>query len=235
VYRIIQKILDENHPQSIAITKNNHWIITINLCFIAIRYFAGPYSLWSLQIIEILLLYNLDSLFEYYLKRQFPQKIKSFVDEMVLMMMLGRSFRDSFHYICQKDGTIFSLKMLDLLKSIQLSVLNRDEKISDPSILEFLERIKHIDQSPHNAIVKLKAYQKSLQTEIYIKKKLKQATVSAKSQGLIMTSIYIGLLCFVLEQNNLSKIGSWVFLSLILYLSGLILSYLLSRRRKWKT
>lgn len=230
--RIIQfQILRK--PLSEAISKK---MVRLQILFFWMLTILSPWIsvpvLCFLLFVPNLAAHRLDQILNLILRHQFRQKLIQFVDELILLMMTGKSFRDSFLQITTESQTFFSMKMRELILTNNFPGQTRTAINSDlQTVAEF---VHSIDKNPHKALDKLRAFRRQLHWSILFKKKSRQATVQIRAQATILSALYGGLLFFVFNEHGM-KVNSVIFPSLFLYFSGLITLFLIGRRQKWKT
>jgi Flp pilus assembly protein TadB len=166
------------------------------------------------------------------LRQKFQQNLLSFIDEIILLMMTGKSFRDSFLYLTANPKDFFQFKMRELLIAGSFQDKTRFTKRNE--MIQITELVQAIEKNPHKSIDRLRAFRRQLHWVQSFERKSKQATTQIRAQALVLTLLYCGLLGFVMKNSNASTTPI-IFPSVFLFLLGLVALYLLSRRTKWKT
>lgn len=199
-----------------------HWFLSITLVAATI-------------IFQIIVLQNLEYLFNLYLKQQFASELMKFIDEVILTMSTGRSFRDAFFSVCQQNNTYFTKKVFEIHKSAQLnSAENLLNWQHEAKFLDLWHLFRSLEQNSNKQLEKLRAYRRQLFWEQNFRRKSAQATSQIKAQAFVLSILYICLLGYVLKTTN-GSIVRWILVSLILFLTGLLSLYILGRRQPWKT
>ena len=175
---------------------------------------------------------RLESILNFILRHQFQQNLLNFIDELILLMMTGKSFRDSFFNLTSNPKHFFQFKMRELfvVGNIKTETMNSKYK----ELVQISNLVQSIEKNPHKAIDKLRAFRRQIHWCQLFKRKSKQATIQMRAQAMILSILYFGLLIYVTRNQNASII-SLILVSLFLFLCGLISLFLLGRRQKWKT
>jgi hypothetical protein len=177
----------------------------------------------------------MELLFNLYLKHKFETELIRLIDEIILTMSTGHSFRDAFVTICQQHNSYFTKKIIEIHKSSQINaVSNIKNWQNEPKFLDLWHFFQSIEQNSNKQLEKLRAFRRQLYWKQSFRRKSMQATSQVKAQALILSILYIALLIYVLKTTN-GNIVRWVFISLILFLTGLLSLHLLGKRKTWKT
>lgn len=210
----------------------------------------SPSLIVILILIPVFLIFHIDKWINFILRQNFQQMWAQFLDELILLMMTGRSFRDAFLFITAHSQNIFHLKLREILFRSDFSEnLNPQQYLSNKKSkklslnstqLHFVyELVQSIEKNPHKAIEKLKSHRRQVHWNIKFKNKSKQITLLMRTQALILSLLYIGVLLFVLNHRNHSQFSlthnSPLFLSLSLFCLGITLIVIIGRKKSWKT
>jgi Flp pilus assembly protein TadB len=210
-------------------------LIYFNLLVSAIQFFLPEFVVAIAVLLEVLLLQNMEFLFNLYLKHQFEAELFKFIDEIILTMSTGRSFRDAFVSICQQNESYFTKKILEIHRSSQLNTIeNIKNWQNEPKFLDIWHLFQSVEQNSHKQLEKLRAYRRQLFWEQNFRRKSSQATAQVKAQAFVLTILYVALLIYVIKTIGGNNIR-WILMSLILYLTGLLSLYILGKRKPWKT
>lgn len=245
------KIQTNRKPLAVAILlRIKKTQITFFLLLTILSTCLPPSIILILILIPAFLIFHIDKWINFILRQNFQQMWVQFLDELILLMMTGRSFRDSFLFITAHSQNIFHLKLREILFRSDFSENSnphqhlsnkKSKKLSLNSIQLHLvyELVQSIEKNPHKAIEKLKAHRRQVHWNIKFKNKSKQMTLLMRTQALILSLLYIGLLFFVLNQRKHSHISltqsSPLLLSLSLFCLGITLIAIIGRKKSWKT
>lgn len=217
-----------------------------------------PPTFVALSIIFLqFLISRAEKIINFILRHNFQQEWLQTLDELILMMMIGRSFRDSFLQITShhKNPLIIQLREALLISGWQrnlkpsshsknnflLSSINSiSSSRSLSTSLRFVDQlVQSIENNPHKAIDKLKSHRQQLHWEIQFKKKSQQITLLMRIQATTLCLLYIGLLAFMLTQESSSQLiilkNSTLMGSLTLFLLGILHLIYIGRKKSWKT
>lgn len=209
-----------------------------------------PPTIFILISIPIFLIFYIDKWIYFSLGQNFQHLWTQFLDELILLMMTGRSFRDSFLFITAHSQNIFHLKLREiLLKNDFRENLNSQRPLSNQKLKKIsfktsqlsliYELVQSVEKNPHKALETLKAHRQQIHWKIKFKNKSKQITLLMRTQALLLSLLYLGLLFFILNRPDSSEMSlhrhSPLLLSLSLFCSGIILIIILGRKKSWKT
>ena len=166
------------------------------------------------------------------LKRRFRFTLLQFVDEMILLMMTGKSFRDSFLQLTEDSNDFFHLKMREIL--LAPPSVGTSTPLASSDFHQLSQLVQVIEKNPHKAIDRLRSFRRQLHWDLLFKRKSKQATAQIRAQALILSILYIGLFVFVFQSQG-GQMGNLLMSSLCLYLTGLLSLFILGRQHPWKT
>lgn len=245
------KIQINRKPLAVAILQRlKKTQITFFLLLTILSTCLSPSIILILILIPIFLIFYIDKWMNFILRQNFQQMWAQFLDELILLMMTGRSFRDSFLFITAHSQNIFHLKLREILFRSDFSEnLNHQPHLSNKKAIILslnsiqwqlvYELVQSIEKNPHKAIEKLKSHRRQVQWNIKFKNKSKQITLLMRTQALILSLLYISLLLFVLNHRQPSQLSlpqsSPVFLSLSLFCLGITLVLIIGRKKSWKT
>jgi len=208
-----------------------------------------PLIILFLIFILIFSIHHIDKWINFVLRQNFQQLWAQFLDELILLMMTGRSFRDAFLFLTTNSQNIFYLKLREILFRsdfskngfTQSSVLNKNTSFfsKKTNVAIIYELVQSIEKNPHKAIEKLKAHRRQVRWILSFRKKSKQITLQLRTQALILSLLYIGLLIFVLNHQMNSKITFSIYSPLVisigLFIFGILLLFIIGRKKSWKT
>lgn len=222
-------------------------IIKIQLIFFWVMTLLSPWTpvlfLCFLIFFQFIVVNRLESILNIILRHRFDVNMLKFIDEMILLMITAKSFRDSFNMITQNSDDYFHLKLRNLIslstlqpmKPIEHKKNTKSEVLNQKEFLYFHNLVQSLELNPHKSLDKLKTYRRELQININFEKKLRQSTLQIRLQALLLTVLYIGLLVFIFKVMRGIISFKLLGTSLILFLSGHLLILILGKKRKWKT
>jgi hypothetical protein len=235
IYRTILNISSLQKFPEVFLNLFFRWLMYINIVLTVLHLFLSTAFVVSAITLQILTLQNLENLFNLYLRRQFSPELMRFVDEIILTMSTGRSFRDAFSSVCQQNNSYFIKKVLEIQKSAQISSSETQLSWQDePKFLDLWHLFRSLEQNTSKQLEKLRAYRRQLFWEQNFRRMSTQATSQIKAQAIVLSVLYFCLLGYVLKTTA-GSIVRWILVSLLLFFTGLLSLYLLGRRKAWKT
>lgn len=169
-------------------------------------------------------------------EQEFKDNFCHYLDDIVVEMRTGHSFRQSLQRSHERWPAFvhhkFS-KILDLLRFSTDSLI--DSALSKDKFLKsIIEEFKTIDSHSHNSLARLISLRERLRTESDYRRRSGHVTLQIRTQALILTVLYIATFVFVMCTNNYKDIIKELLLSSLLFGMGLCVIFLYGRRYKWK-
>lgn len=226
-FQLNTKPLSEAHSKMIA----KGQIIYLWLLTVLSPWMTPPFLIFFI-FVPNLVTARLEWILNFILRHKFQQKLLGFVEELILLMMTGRSFRDAYLSLTRNSINFFEGKMYELLIVGHLQGRSGLPKYKE--FVKITELIQAIDKSPHQAIDKLRAFRRQLHWKVTFQRKARQATAQIRAQAIILSTLYLGLLLFVVHDNDILP-STIISISTSLFLLGLIVLIFLGRQNKWKT
>lgn len=166
-------------------------------------------------------------------EKQVYERVLPFVNNLILQMQSGTSFRESFLLANEFNDPFFMAKMREVFDVVVFSQ-HLDNQIQHSRLLEVVEEFRFIDNSPHNALQYLKNLRQQLTIEADFRRRSGQVLLQSRLQGLVMTGLYIALLIFMIHRYGWESMVKWVIPSLVLFVLGGVFLFKLGRKMKWK-
>jgi Flp pilus assembly protein TadB len=164
-------------------------------------------------------------------EKRFKDDFCHFLDQILLEMHIGKSFRASIEAVALQQDAFLRQKILTLLEALNFSV---KRSLHDSFFQPILEEFKQIDSKPHNNIKRLQALRYRFRLQADFRRKSNQASLQAKAQSLVLIFLYIGTSIFVWRNFSLSQNLALFLSSTVLFLLGTIWIFLFSGRFRWK-
>lgn len=197
---------------------------------------------YSPHFAEIIVLGMLISVFgfykmaQYYFTLEFPRAVKEFYEEVILIMSSGRSFHDAAKTVLAEPRGFVALKLKEIFEASVtgggLSQALSANRNSTFIMGQFSQQVKTLYFSQGRVLDRAKIFRRQLRLEERLKQKSKQATLQVTVQAGVLSALYFLLLSYLFVKGSLFHIT--VLISIGLYLVGLLLMLVLSRRPKWK-
>lgn len=171
--------------------------------------------------------------FKLFIKRELQRSVIQWLDAVVISIQSGVSLRMAAVQAAYSfDGWKQNL-FIELAQAIAFSEKANVGKW--PSIANLAERVIEVERSGVQCLEQIKAIRREHAMLENFRRRSGQVTMQIKMQALIVTFLYIGLLFFVGHMFGLKQNMHIVFLSLTMFLTGLIWIFLIGRKIKWKT
>lgn len=224
--------LDQNHILDSKISKRT-WIIFILIqlsLFIVVR--DQNLVHWCLELGTLLL-----PMFTYIFQNlsrmaQFRCQLVPLFDHLILQMRSGRTLKDSL--VASTEGfSQIQYYIFEILSLLQYETSSASP-IHDKLFIRVTNELLEIHKTSFKSTERLKAFRNKLKTEQDFRQKSAQVTLQIRLQAVVLSVLYVGLLFYVLWSYRWSEVQFLVFLSLLLFLSGLILLLSIPKGFRWK-
>ena len=166
-------------------------------------------------------------------KRQFRSQLVLLVNNIILNMRAGRSFRPSLQAASQNLSAYMRIKIEKVVELLTVDPQNVAKTTHDPEIETILRCFRIIELDSHQALPRLLQFREKLRLEDRLNKKTKQALGQIKAQAALLSILYVGLLYMAFTRYGEPNI-KLIFLSFSLFICGLLTTIWQGRRFKWK-
>ncbi len=170
-------------------------------------------------------------------RRKLSHGLFPLVQETILSMKMGSGFRSAFQKAIERSEDIYFRKKLgDLMQSVVFSqqVTEGQSVFPRGSLGEWCREFRKIDQQGHRAVERLENLRRKLQIENDFRRRSGQLLAQLHLQSGLLALLYLFLMVFVMAQFGFLSNWKLILLSFTLFLIGLVLSYLLGGKIKWK-
>lgn len=163
----------------------------------------------------------------------FQENLISMLDSWIITMRSGKSLRQAqlFYLEKTKKPIQYILKEYNIAIQYQQNVVNLSQ---NRQIQIFFRELEQIEKQSHKSVERLKALRRKLMMEKFFRQKSRQATLQVKSQSLIISFMYVGLLLYVHFTFGLLRYQLLVMFSFVLFVFGLVCVQRMGRYYKWK-
>lgn len=223
--------------QQIDLTKKQKQVFAKIVTFVFMPLLFLPYrvivTLITLKILFFALYFLTKVLQNYIFQRGFEKKTILLLNQMILFMQTGHSFRSAF----QKSIVSFSKKEKEKLYEIyEIVTFSQQLYGFQGSVFEknFLIEMIAIDKSTNRSIERLINFRRELQLTALFRHKSREVTITSRVQSLILTLLYLFLLVFVVVNFGFDKNKVFILSSALLFSLGLVLFYVLGRKKRWR-
>lgn len=219
-----------------ALPKNG----TVPLAIVAVAALGAALSVPSpaLKMICFSLLFSLFPLSARWLlrwrrKRKFERMFRLFLNQIILIMSCGKSFRQSF-----RESVLYFDRDLQKIFGEIFEIVTFSQQLSNFSGSVFEKRVLDkfiaVDKSPRNSLDQLRSFRVELELTEFFRRRSGQVTGAVRFQALLISILYFFLLAFVLSEFGWAGNRMSIGLSVALYSAGLAVFYYLGRKKRWK-
>jgi Flp pilus assembly protein TadB len=174
----------------------------------------------------------LEVLFLYLLSQRrlssFRKKIIPFLDDISLNLSTGRSFRESILSLEEFSEYHSQVDLNEIIQSFKYQYEAKPLVFMSSQAQDLLKELQRIESSHLNTRTKLEALRNRIFSEQKIFLKVHIATSQAKAQGLVCSFLYVGMIIFSIITRSRFFESPLFYLSVLLFISGLILMRRLS-------
>ena len=164
-------------------------------------------------------------------EKQLPQRCLHCLDHILQVLKAGGSLRLAIDQIEIVERSWFKPFLGELKRSVQFkSTTNSNSKWFSSWSKEILE----IEMSQVKTIDQLEALRRQIRSEIHAFKKISQVTSGPRFQAWFMSTLFIALNFYTLSGGLDKNLVPLLMLAWILFISGVLLTLLLTRSMKWK-
>jgi len=166
-------------------------------------------------------------------KRRFQRGILPFLDELILKMKAGKAFRESLIEIPRGPRSQASVDLTEIASQIRYP----DRKNHRQLLVEaqdLLIEMQKMDRSSARVIEKITAFRRREKMIQRFRQRSSQLTSQVRAQAVVCGFLYALLLIWTVFNDPKLLFSPVVFVSMLLFLLGLMLMTLISRSFRWK-
>lgn len=161
------------------------------------------------------------------------------LDQLILLLSAGKSSQVACKYVFSQlsnwEKLIFS-SMGSIFEIQNNKNTKSEDQKNDLQVNPFyFAELKLILHSNHHVIDQLKAFREGLKIRHNLRRKSRQVTQQIKAQALVAIFIFFTMSLISFNYLNLRNSIETFFISLLLFLIGLILIFFVGGQIKWKT
>ncbi|WP_413576310.1 hypothetical protein ACLVWU_18170 [Bdellovibrio sp. HCB290] len=231
---LVQRSL-ANISREFAISQRRSRSLMI-LNFVVITFIAAisdsAVSLWLFIGILLISLKFFPDIFRNFLSRRLSKAVIPMLDNLILGIQAGKSFRQSLHMAIESQRGWQRNQMREIynwIVSSENSIVAKAARIKD-----LQEELFEIDRSQTRTLDQVKALRRQYKVEENFRRRSGQVTQQIKMQAIIVTALYGALLAFVFVQFGFMNHRFLIICSLFMFVLGLVIIFSVGRRMKWK-
>ncbi len=234
-YVLVHRIFSEITIEFAVSSRSSHLMMLVFLLLFALVSFilrSSPFTLWFFIGILLISLNFFPTILRILMEMRLRVALIPLLDGVLLGVQTGKSFRMALHSSieCQQGWVRNQLRELHSL----LLTNEQGHSLKSALLKDFMAELVEIDHSKTRCAEQVRALRRHLKIQEDFRRRSGQLTQQIKMQAIIVTLLYFGLVSFVITQFGWSKHRSLLFLSLIMFLTGLVWIFSAGRRMKWK-
>jgi Flp pilus assembly protein TadB len=166
-------------------------------------------------------------------EQQMQNQLHHFVQQMILNMKMGSSFRLALQLAAENQTSLHTKKWFG--KIYENVVFTQHENIKKVSQmhLKVIRELKHIDHDSHQAISRLENMHAWLRTQSEFRRRSGKALLHVRVQAVVIGVLYIAVIIFMSHFVGFQFLQKFLPLSAGLMLLGLIIVLFQGRRMRW--
>lgn len=193
---------------------------------------ASPTLLWLFIGILLITLKFFPTILRFFLLKRLRRQLIPLLDSTILGLQAGKSFRSSLILAIDNQSGWTRHQLQELIESIQFS--DREISVKSALLKDFREEIIEIDRSQSRCIDQVRSLRKRLKMQEDFRRRSGQVTQQIKMQAIIVTALYLALFVFVITQFGFQNHKKLIFMSILIFIGGLLGIFLIGKRMKWK-
>lgn len=166
-------------------------------------------------------------------RRRYRARVVPFLDEVLLNMRSGRSFREALHLAGARESTVGA----EDLGQIPAMVVFPESATRAALLAEaqdLLGEFREMDRSSVRVIDRLQAVRRRERTKRKFRQKSSQVTSQVKAQAAVCSLLYLALAAWTCASDPAKILTVPLILSFGLFLVGIGVMTLIGRSFKWK-
>ncbi len=221
-----QKIISKNQLTKIG-------TVSIFIFMLMMFLFRTQFFLiWLISLIMVILLFLAARGLYGYRRLQFEKSIVLFLDQKILGMQSGNSYRESFRQAVEQSAPLVRPYWQEIYQIVVFSQQSRG--LSEPLMSELTKEFCLIDKSSHKNIERLQFFRRQLRLQQKFRHKSGQALMQIRAQSLLMSLIFIALIVFVGQNFGYKEHIQLLLPATFLFLLASIWIWRAGRVIKWQ-
>lgn len=201
------------------------------LCFLFRIFDISPIQVWMLVSILILTSPFLSRGMRFHRESQLPVKCLSSLDQIILILKSGNSFRSAIEQVEMTENSWFRPFLAEIRKSIQ----HKTQTQSDSRWFQrWSYEILDIESSKIKTLEQLEALRRQMRVEIRSRKRILQVTSGPRFQIFFMSALFLLLNAILLNKGINQDFLLFLSVAWILFFCGLFVAFFIMRSIKWK-
>ena len=230
--RKLNELLENHLIKKELMTK----IGTAQLVFLIFSYLISNKSNYFFLIsvfLPLILVYLAHFIIKKQREAHFYKVFLVFLNQIILNMKVGNSFRSSFESLLDQYDDYFNEKIKEMYNFVVFSQ-QKTQKFSNDQVSVIVKQLIFSDRQPHLAIKRLENLRNKLKIESDFRHRSGQVSYQIRLQSLIIVCLYIALQVFVFSSFQTKQFANLIFVSNTLFFIGVFLIFRIGRNYKWK-
>ncbi len=202
------------------------FIMLINTLF-----YSSDFIAWSLILFFVSFLTIVPKIRLYHLDKVFQNHTIILLDEVILNIQAGNSFRSSLVKTANNQNGIVKVCFLEICNSIAFPSFI--ESINFPSLSFLRQKFQEIDNSHSKILEQLRFLRKNLKIEDNFRRRSGKISLQTQSQSIILSFLQLGLTFFVISHFGIEPCLRFIVTSYILFGIAIVWIFFLGRNPKW--
>lgn len=165
--------------------------------------------------------------------RTVRQGILLVIDEIILQMCSGKSFRESLLFSRDRSSSLLRVFLEDLSLGVVFSQHPKTWS-KDAFFQEIAREFQLIDKSNAKSLERLRNFRKKIRLQLDFRRRSGQILSQIRTQSLVMSALYLFLLAYVVCTYGFQTHVKLILISSALFLLGCVWVWRAGRRYKWK-
>ncbi len=158
---------------------------------------------------------------EFKRRSQFKNQFPMFLNQIILQIHLGHSFRRSVETAKLSFSRNYQLNIDKIMENVVFSQQSKFV-VKDIFINQIIDFFKKVDRVPHQSVDWLIFFRQKLHLEKNFRHKSKQITLQLRLQVLVLGVLYVALFIFVVLKYGFLNNLSLFLVSILFFLMGII-------------
>jgi hypothetical protein len=186
---------------------------------------------WIVVLMALLILSRLNLFLRLFRHGSVNEKSLRLLDQIILQMKAGLSFRRALQNEVSAEKSWYSSFALSLLRSLEGGrIIETESKWFNRWSQELIQ----IDQSRNRTIEQIEVLRRYTRQEIHLKRRLKNASAGPRAQFIMMTTLFLALNVWFLNQRPGWQIQALAPIAWCLYFMGAMTTFFIMRSFRWK-
>lgn len=233
VIRMLMFIEEQNILNKNALTK----IGTVAVLFIFIAVKNLPESLVMTVVTAfspIVLLAISPKFLKTIRERYFERDFKNSLQQILLSMRSGRSFRSSLTQCVQLETNIHHKKIMAQVADFVVFTQHKSNQFRAKTLRKVVFELKKADSDPHLSVLRLENLEKWLKIRSEFRRRSGKVLAQIRIQAVVTLTLYFAVSIFMAMAYEFETFRHLFFISLLLMIVGTTCLFTSGRRLRWR-